>query len=449
MNADGTRDDSFSQIGAFYVQTTSIQSDGKTIISGNFTYYNDTLSNGLARLNNDGTLDNTFIVGDGVSGGYIYSTCIQSDGKIIIAGNITSYNGTLINRIARLNANGSLDSTFNPGTGTNDVIYTTAIQSNGKIIIGGSFTSYNGIPVNRIARLNYDGSLDNTFPPTGSVSINNGEVRTIALQSDGKIIIGGILPWFGKNIVRLLANGYSDSTFNAGANVNDSVNNICIQSDGKIIVGGNFNNYIGSGKNKIVRLDTNGGYDNNFFGGGSRLGVTDNLSTISIQSDGKIIIGGYFTSYGGINTPNIARLTSSGAVDSTFNPGRPDGPVRSTSIQTDGKIIVGGDFFSYDGIERNGITRVNGNNTLTNSSFDKSSIAIYPNPSNGYFILQTNEMNTAKSISIYTILGQKIYDAVISSNETTIDISNQPKGVYLYKVIGEEGETKSGKLVIE
>ena len=450
LNADGTRDDSFSNIGAFgVVGTTSIQSDGKLIITGSFRYYNGTLSNGLARLNNDGTLDNTFIVGDGFSGAYISSTCMQSFGKIIIAGNITSYNGTVINTIARLNANGSLDSTFYPGTGTNGVIYATAIQSNGKIIIGGEFTSYNGIPVNRIARLNYDGSLDNTFS-TGSVSINNGMVRTIAIQSDGKIIIGGVLPWFGKNIVRLNANGGGDSTFNAFTNVNGGVTNVFIQSDGKIIVGGSFSNYLGTGINRIVRLDTNGRNDSNFFGGSSRLGVSDTVRTISIQSDGKIIIGGSFTSYGGIPIPNIVRLTTYGDLDNSFNPGTgPDNAVQSTSIQTDGKIIVGGNFVSYDGTERFGILRINGNNILSNSSFDKTTILIYPNPSNGIYTLTTNEMNATKSISIYTFLGQKIYDAVISSNKTTIDISNQPTGVYLYKVFGEEGETKSGKLVIE
>jgi hypothetical protein len=232
--------------------------------------------------------------------------------------------------------------------------------------------------------------------------------------------------------------------------MNGYVGKISIQSDGNIIIGGSFSNYQGAGINKIVRLDTNGSYDSNFFGGGSRLNVTDNINTISIQSDGKIIIGGSFTSYGGITIPNIVRLTTYGSLDNSFNPGTgPDNAVTSTSIQTDGKIIVGGAFFSYDGIERNGITRVNGNNTLNNYSIDKSTMVIYPNPSNGIYTLQTNEMNDAKSISIYTILGQKIYDMVISSNETTIDISNQPKGVYLYKVFGEKGETKSGKLVIE
>ena len=301
-----------------------------------------------------GTIDLTFNPIDVGSGNGanndVLTTSIQSDGKIIIGGNFTSYNGNVINRIARLNTDGTLDTTFNPGTGANGYVYTTSIQSDGKIIIGGRFASFNGISRNGIARLNTDGTLDATFDPgTGT----------------------------GTNALRY-------------------------------------------------------------------------PSTTSIQSDGKIIIGGIFTSYNGIVRNNIARLNTNGTLDATFNPGTgANNSVSTTSIQSDGKIIIGGSFTGYNDIGRNRITRINGNNTLTNSSFDKSSIAIYPNPSNGIYTLQTNEMNDATAIFIYTILGQKIYDIVISSNATTIDISNQPKGVYLYKVFGEEGETKSGKLVIE
>jgi hypothetical protein len=147
-------------------------------------------------------------------------------------------------------------------------------------------------------------------------------------------------------------------------------------------------------------------------------------------------------------------MNNNGTLDTSFDPGTGIGTaanknISTISIQSDGKIIIGGDFFAYNGIERNCIARINGGNALATAVFDKSTLVMYPNPSNGIYTLQTNEMNTAKSICIYTILGQKIHDAVISSNETIIDISNQPKGVYLYKVFGEEGETKSGKLVIE
>jgi uncharacterized delta-60 repeat protein len=148
--------------GATY--TTAIQSDGKIVIGGNFTSYNGTASNYIARLNTDGSLDGGFNPGTGANN-YILTTRVQSDGKIIIGGHFTTYNGTARNRIARLNTDGSLDAGFNPGTGADSYIGTTAIQSDGKIIIGGGFTSYNGTARNYIARLNTDGSLDAGFNP--------------------------------------------------------------------------------------------------------------------------------------------------------------------------------------------------------------------------------------------------------------------------------------------
>ena len=104
---------------------------------------------------NDPTFNPTdigFGNGDGASNG-VYTTAVQSDGKIIIGGEFITYNGTARNRIARLNADGSLDATFNPGTGTNNIVRTTAVQSDGKIIIGGEFTGYNNSGRNRIARI--------------------------------------------------------------------------------------------------------------------------------------------------------------------------------------------------------------------------------------------------------------------------------------------------------
>ena len=117
------------------------------------------------------TLDLTFNptdigIGNGANG-IIRTTSIQSNGKIIIGGDFTSFIGTSRNYIARLNTDGTLDSTFNPGTGTNGIIYSSSIQSDGKIIIGGDFTSFNGTERYHIARLNTDGTLDTNFGELG------------------------------------------------------------------------------------------------------------------------------------------------------------------------------------------------------------------------------------------------------------------------------------------
>jgi uncharacterized delta-60 repeat protein len=169
------------------VGTTTIQDDGKILIGGFFTTYNGATANYIARLNNNGTIDPAFNLGTGANNA-VFATPIQDDGKIIIAGSFTTYNGIPRNYIARLNSDGLLDTTFNPGTGASSGIRSACILSSGKIIIGGGFTTYNGTTANRIARLNTNGTIDSTFI-TGTGA--NNTILTTAIQSDGKIIIGG------------------------------------------------------------------------------------------------------------------------------------------------------------------------------------------------------------------------------------------------------------------
>jgi len=214
--------------------------DEKIIIGGSFSSYNGIARSKIARLNADGTLDGSFSVGTGADY-WIQTTAMQPDGKIIIGGYFTSYDGTAMNNIARLNADGSLDGSFTVGTGANNRVQTIAIQPDGRIIIGGYFTSYNGTARNRIARLNADGTLDGSFTVGTGAS---GVVKTTAVQSDGKIIIGGAFPSYDGTVVnriaRLNVDGTLDGSFTVGTGANDDVNSITMQADGEIIIGGVF-----------------------------------------------------------------------------------------------------------------------------------------------------------------------------------------------------------------
>jgi len=344
------------------VQTTTVQADGKIIIGGEFISYNGTARHRIARLNADGSLDATFISGTGANH-FVNTTALQADGKIIIGGWFTSYNGTPINHIARLNADGSLDATFNPGTGADSMVTTTALQADGKIIIGGYFTSYNGTTRNGIARLNADGSLDATFNPgTGADSM----VTTTALQADGKIIIGGEFIYYNgtarNRIARLNADGSLDATFKSGTGANDFVNTTALQADGKIIIGGYFTSYNGTPVNHIAGLNADGSLDASFNPG---TGADNSIETTAVQADGKIIIGGWFTSFNGTSRNGIARLNAGGSLDTSFNLGTGvDGNfarVETIAVQADGKIIIGGFFTSYNGTARNKIARLNAN----------------------------------------------------------------------------------------
>ncbi len=339
-----------------YVIATAIQNDGKIIIGGGFTSYNGTARNFIARLNTDGSLDATFNPGTGANS-EIYTTAIQSDGKIIIGGMFTNYNGTARNYIARLNTDGSLDATFNPGTGANDGVVTITIQSDGKIIIGGYYTAYNGTARNRIARLNADGSIDATFNPGTGVS---GPLFTTAIQSDGKIIIGGNFTSYNGTarnyIARLNTDGSLDATFNVGAGADFYLNSIAIQSDGKIIIGGMFTTYNGTARSRVARINADGSLDATFNPG---TGANFYVNSTVIQSDGKIVIGGNFTTYNSQAINRIARINADGSLDATFNPGMgTNQPVYATPIQSDGKIIIVGDFTIYNGTARNRIARI-------------------------------------------------------------------------------------------
>lgn len=262
LNTDGTLDTSFT-IGSGFsgdVAAFAIQPDGKILVGGSFLQYNGQDRKLIARLNTDGSLDTSF-----AGSGYWYyetvsSIVVQPDGKILVAGNFTRFNNEPYNKIIRLNADGSIDTTFNVGsgfTGGANVVYSIAMQPDGKIIAAGNFTKYNGQTRNRIVRLNTDGTLDTTF------NIGTGfdgffVVSTVAVQPDGKILAGGTFAEFNdvsrNNLVRLNADGTLDSAFDIGAGFNNSVQSLALQPDGKIVAGGTFTQYDGQTWNRIIRL---------------------------------------------------------------------------------------------------------------------------------------------------------------------------------------------------
>jgi uncharacterized delta-60 repeat protein/gliding motility-associated-like protein len=370
---DGNLDVSFDVgTGAGSVLTTTIQSDGKIILGGYFISYNGIPINHIARVNMDGTLDASFNVGTGVDG-YVYASALQSDGKIIIVGYFSSYDGTPVNNVARLNMDGSLDASFNVGMGTNGEVHTVAIQSDGEIIIGGHFSTYNGIARTGVACLNADGGLNATFNIGTGTGGFYSDVLSIVLQSDGKIIIGGGFTTYNgtaiNNIARLNKDGSLDASFNSGIGSNSGVNVTALQSDGKVIMAGFFYFYNGITGYHVFRLNTDGSPDASF-NIGNPSGFYYDVRAMAIQCDKKIIIGGNFTTYNGVNRNRLVRLNSNGSIDTSFNVGTGlnDG-VETIAVQSDGKVIIGGYFTSYNDIVREHLARISVN--YFNPSYDK------------------------------------------------------------------------------
>jgi uncharacterized delta-60 repeat protein len=301
----------------------------------------------LARLNPNGSLDTDF---NPDTNNMVYSMATQPDGKILIGGYFTTIDGgaTATNHIARLNPNGSPDTDFNPDA--NSTVYSIALQPDGKILVGGAFDMIGGVSRDYIARLNTNGTVDGDF----NYNVIDGWVYSIALQPDGKILIGGDFTMVGEemrnHMARLNPDGTLDTDFNP--DVNGIASSIALQPDGKILLGGFFTTVGGETRNRMARLNENGTLDTEF-----NPDVNGTVTSIVLQTDGKILIGGLFTTVGGETRNNVARLNSDGTVDMNLNPNA-DHNVDAIVIQADGKIILGGGFINVGGEEKPGLARL-------------------------------------------------------------------------------------------
>jgi uncharacterized delta-60 repeat protein len=355
------------------VYATASQSDGKIVLGGSFTTFDGVTANRIARLNFDGALDTAFTtaIGNGFNSQVraIAFQAVDSDQKIVVGGSFSLFDVITSNCIARLDSNGNLDTAFltNIGSGFNSQVEKLAVQSDQKIVVGGFFTTHNGVTSNRIARLNSDGTRDTTFTTNIGTGFNN-FVQPLAIQADQKIVVGGFFTTFNgvtvNRIARLNADGTLDTTFdtNTGTGFSDTVNSLTVQPDGKIVVAGQFSTFNGVTVNRIVRLNADGTLDTTF-DTNTGTGTSGIIYSIVLQSDEKIVLGGFFTNFNGTTVARVTRLNANGILDTAFNTNTgsgASGAVNAISIQPDGKIVVGGDFATFNGVSRSRIARIGG-----------------------------------------------------------------------------------------
>lgn len=339
--------------------------DDKIIAAGWFSSYDNTTVNNIVRLNSNGTIDNSFSSGTGLGGGTPKVLRIQNDGKILVAGYFQTYNNVSVGPLIRINSDGSLDNTFQ--VTCNDQINTLSVQSDGKIIVGGWFTEFNGTAVNRIVRLNTDGTTDNTFNVGTGAEGESAQVLASAVQSDGKIVIGGIFTTYNgtnsKNFARLNSDGSIEQSFTTGNGPEYAVRAIQIQSDNKILIGGTFYTYNGFSSPRLARVNDDGTADATFAQTGN--GLNGEVYDIAVQSDGKIIAAGYFTAYNGTAVGHIVRLNSNGTLDHNFDNTGASAVIHTCELQSNQQPVVGGEFSTFAGENKNYITRLN--NCIGNS----------------------------------------------------------------------------------
>ncbi len=356
----------------------AIQPDGSILAGGYFTRLGGQACTNLARLNANGNPDAAFCALVSRMNSSVSCLAVQSDGKIPVGGDFTLLSGQACTNFGRLNADGSRDTAFNPGVmpeflGVSDL----AVQADGKLLLGGYFTTMGGLGRQYIGRLNTNGSVDTSFNP----GAENG-VFALAVQADGKILAGGDFIRLGGqprgNLGRLNASGSVDALFTPVATNTTgggSVSALVVQPDGKILIGGDFTLLAGQARTNFGRLNADGSPDTSFNPGIS--GLTDYVNCLALQADGKILAGGTFTTLAGQSRTHICRLNADGSLDPAFNPGASGSGsyVNCLALQADGKILVGGNFTTLGGQARTNIGRLNNPDAATQSlAFNGSSI---------------------------------------------------------------------------
>ncbi len=355
-----------------------------------------------------------------------------------------------------------VDNSFNTGTGfssgTGGVSLWDLVElPDGKILVGGNFTTYNGIARRALLRLNADGSLDTSFTAPLS-GVSNAGVKEIHVQADGKILIVGDSSLTNSgyaNIFRLNANGSVDTSFVLSQNYRFKT--AAIQADGRIIVNRTVLNELYT-FNKIDRLNIDGSFDTTFTVASISIAASSSpiINKIYVQDDGRILVCGLFSYCAGSPSRDLARLNSTGTFDSSFSIG--NGFLHSASnssyfadyiydikIQADNKIVVVGDFTSFNSVARQDVVRLEQNGAIDNSFADIASFA---------------DINVIKSVSLFsdqkilisgTLNYERKYDAIMVKLNTdgTKDNSynNIGKG-FFNNPVSCISETAGGKLLV-
>lgn len=312
----------------------TIQPDGKVLYAGFFLTINGQPRSYIARFNADGTLDASFDTGNAFAfDASISAVAVQPDGRIIVAGSFDKVGGLTRYSVARLNSDGSFDPSFNVGFAAKVTSVTSvAVQTDGKVLIGGNFSSISSSTRNGFARLNSDGTLDTAFNTTCSAFSN----KAIILQPDGKIVLGSSCGASSSGVSRLTTTGTVDATFDAGTGANGSaVTALALQPDGKLFVGGKFGTFNGVSRRGIVRVNANGTLDNTFVPA-----TNYNTNAIALRSDGKVLIARDFSFQG---SPAMNRLNADGTNDATFVASETQvNDIYSIAVAVDGSVYEAG-----------------------------------------------------------------------------------------------------------
>ena len=397
LNADGSVDQTFlGGVEGGNVDAMVLQPDGRIIIAGGFTSVTSVPAVRIARIFSDGTLDPSFNAGIGAHNGGVLAVALQADGRIVAGGSFDGFGGAFAGRIVRLNTDGSRDLTFTTGIGFDNEVLALEVSTDGKILVGGRFGSFNGATRTGIARLHSDGSVDTGFMnaalpgyglQSGSWSLSSTfGVYDIAIRPTGEILFCGSFNTVNGMVRPDLAQvdqwtGALTSSFVPSTTCNTTVygcffDELLLMPDGAVLVGGYFQS-CGEGwygnedmKRGLVRFDVTGSKDEDFSPlnpSGASSG-SHYVRALARFPDGSVLAGGIGLqmAQGGAG---FVKITPTGVQDPTFHHvgGGADGLVRHVCISPDDAIWVGGEMAAFNGLRRHGTARIlaNGTHDLT------------------------------------------------------------------------------------
>ena len=413
--------------------SVALLQDGSALVGGSFSMLGGLhLRSKLVRLKANGAVDSSFVAGVG-STGTVYGVAVQPNGMIVAAGDFTSFNDAAVRYVARLHENGRLDQTLAPNivTAMGAGPIALAVQTNGGIVFGGDILSVDGDGSPYFGRLDARGRLD-----TGFVNAYpNDRVLTIGNDPQGYLRCGGLFTTFDslprRKIAELTAEGEVSTYFTNGVKGNVGyVYTLTTLTSLHVLVTGTFTNIAGATKSRIAVLSADGYLNPSFTavangtiystavrpdggivvaGSFTRLNLTDRAGlgafrsdgtlnpdfnpspdapvwSVLAQPDGKVLVGGSFTNIGGGVSPKLARLRSNGTLDPTFTPPViTDGRVMSLALRADGEVIAAGSFTNVTGttfrrfaqFASNGAPR-SSYSTYTQASNDVAGLALQP-----------------------------------------------------------------------
>jgi uncharacterized delta-60 repeat protein len=343
--------------------TVALQADGKILIAGNFSNIGSTVRTRVARLNYDGSVDTSF--GDPLVNGEVKAVAVQTDGKILIGGNFDAVSTNTRHYLARLNADGSIDTSF-ADPNLNSAVWGIALQPDGKVLVGGDFT-YGTSPnftQTYIARFSATGAFDSSFAPPAICCL---PVRTIAVQSNGNVLVGGFFSHVGSTTHFYFAQFTGAGAFNAafpGGSAEPEAGSIMLAPDGSIYI-----NAIGN--DQIFKYSATG---TPIALSAQEATLDGEIDSFVLQPDGKLLIAGTFQNANGQGHHALARLNADGTLDSTFadlhfnfNPTDANGYIYGIAAETNGDIIAVGNFSLANGQPRQYMARVIGNDKGSSS----------------------------------------------------------------------------------